>query len=100
MFARMIRMQISAAHIDKAASLFRDSVIPNCKSQKGYRGAYFFADRKRGECVPLTLWESESDMLATEQNRFFQEQLVKFMEFFKEGPVREAFEVIVDDSQP
>jgi hypothetical protein len=36
-------------------------------------------------------------MLATEEGRFFQEQLVKFMGFFKEPPIREAYEVIVKE---
>jgi hypothetical protein len=36
-------------------------------------------------------------MLATESSHFFQEQLVKFMTFFKAPPIREAYEVVVQD---
>jgi hypothetical protein len=36
-------------------------------------------------------------MLATEHSAFFQEQIVKFMPFFTSPPIREGFEVVVDD---
>lgn len=97
MFARLLRMQTKIDRIDEASKLFEESVIPLCKTQKGYKGAYFLSDRKTGQSIPITLWESEEDMLANEQSRFFQEQLVKFMGFFTAPPIREAYEVIVQD---
>jgi len=68
-----------------------------CQKQEGYKGAFFLADRENGNCVPVTIWETEEDMLATEHSRFFQEQIVKFMNFFTELPVREGYEVVVKD---
>jgi heme-degrading monooxygenase HmoA len=97
MFARLLRIQTKIEQIDKASKLFEESVIPLCKDKKGYKGAYFLADRKTGNSIPVTLWESEEDMLATEQSLFFQEQLVKFRLFFKTSPIREAYEVIFKD---
>ena len=46
MFARLLRIQVSINRIDEAAKLFEDSVIPLCKGQQGYKGAYFLSDRK------------------------------------------------------
>jgi heme-degrading monooxygenase HmoA len=97
MFARLLRIKTKIERIDEAANLFKESVIPLCKNQKGYKGAYFLSDRKAGLSLPITLWESEEDMLATESSHFFQEQLVKFMTFYKAPPIREAYEVIVQD---
>ncbi len=97
MFARLLRIKTRIGRIDDAAKLFEESVIPLLKNQKGYKGAYFLTDRKTGESIPITLWENEEDMLATESSHFFQEQLVKFMTFFKAPPIREAYEVIVQD---
>jgi hypothetical protein len=45
----------------------------------------------------MTLWKTEEDMLANEKSLFFQEQVVKFINFFKTPPIREAYEVIVRD---
>ena len=36
-------------------------------------------------------------MLATEENRFFQSQLVKLLGFFRHGLIRESYEVAVCD---
>jgi heme-degrading monooxygenase HmoA len=96
-YARLLRMHLKIDRIDKAIKIFEESVIPLCRNQKGYLGAYFLADRESGTCIPITLWESEEDMLATEHNAFFQEQIVKFMPFFTSPPIREGFEVVVDD---
>jgi len=97
MFARLIRIKTKIERIDEAAKLFEVSVIPLLKNQKGYKGAYFLTDRKTGVSIPITLWENEEDMLATESSHFFQEQLIKFMTFFKAPPIRDAYEVIVQD---
>ena len=97
MYARMLRMQVKPERIDEAARLFSEDVVPNCREQPGYRGAYFLVDRKLGECVPITLWETEADMIATEENRFFQTQLVKFLGYFRHGLVRETYEVAMSD---
>jgi heme-degrading monooxygenase HmoA len=97
MFARLLIIQTEPKRIDEASMLFEESVIPLCKDKKGYKGASFLADRKTGKCVFITQWESEEDMLATEQSRFFQEQVVKFIGFFTKNPIREAYEVVLED---
>jgi hypothetical protein len=96
-YARILRMHLKLDRIDQAKQIFEESVIPLCKNQKGYIGGYFLADRKSGRCIPITIWESEQDMLETERNAFFQEQIIKFMPFFKSPPVREGFEVVVSE---
>jgi hypothetical protein len=55
------------------------------------------ADRKTGNCVILTMWESEDALLETEHSRLFQEQLVKFMNFFITPPIREVYEVLFSE---
>lgn len=96
-YARVLRMNLKIDRVDMAKKIFEESVIPLCKNQKGFLGAYFLADKESGTCVPITLWESEEDMLATERSAFFQEQIIKFMPFFKSPPVREGYEVVVSE---
>jgi hypothetical protein len=97
MYARMLRMQVKRDRIDEAVRVFSEDGGPGCRSQAGYRGACFLVDRRVGECVPITLWETEADMMATEGNRFFQNQLMRFLGLFHHGLVREAYEVVVID---
>ena len=97
MFARLLRIQTTPDRIDEAAMLFEESVIPLCKNKQGYKGAFFLGDRESGDCLPITLWESKEDMLETEKSKFFQEQVIKFMDIFTAPPLKETFEVIYRD---
>ena len=97
MFARLIKMHIQENQTGRAVKIFKESVIPLCKNQKGYKRALFLCDEKSNTCLPITLWDSEKDMIETEESRFFQEQLVKFMGLFSEPPIRETYEVIFKD---
>jgi hypothetical protein len=95
MFARMVFFQFKPENVGDAARLFRRSVIPGAKRQKGYRGACFLTGRKAGQVIAMTFWRNEKDALASEENLFFQEQLVKFMPYFANPPLRESGEVAV-----
>lgn len=94
MFARLLRIQTRLDRIDEAAKLFEDQVIPSVKPIKGHISAKFLADRKTGDCVIMTMWETEEDLLETEHNLIFQEQLVKLMQYFITPPIREIYEIL------
>jgi hypothetical protein len=70
-------------------------VVPEAKKQKGYRGACFLIDRKLGKGISVTFWRNEGDAVANEENRYYQEQLVKFLSMFAGPPIREGYEVSV-----
>ncbi len=97
MFARLLRMQLKMDRIDEAANLFYKNVLPLCRKQKGFKGAYFMVDQKSGDGLVMTLWTSEKAMLANEQNHFFIEQVTKFIGFYAKPPIREAYEVALSD---
>ncbi len=90
----MLRIQTDIEKIDEASRLFEEQVIPLCKERKGHKGAFFLGDHKTGNCIIVTVWETEQDLLDTEHSRFFQEQLVKFMKYFITPPIREVYEVL------
>lgn len=95
MFARLTRARIRVDRIDEFIKRYEESVVPAAKSQKGYRGAYLLVDRKTGEGVAITFWASEEDALANERNRYYQEQVAKFINFYTQPPIREGYEVSV-----
>jgi heme-degrading monooxygenase HmoA len=95
MFARMTIIQVKMENIDDAIRLLRTSVFPDAAKQKGYRGACLLVNRGEGQGRVVTFWRSERDALASEENRFYQEQLVKFLPYFAANPVREGYEVTV-----
>lgn len=95
MFARLTNIKLRIDRIDEAIKLYQESVVPAAKSQKGYCGTYLLTDRNTGNGVVITLWDCEEDATANEENRYYQEQVVKFLDFFTAPPVREGYEVSV-----
>ena len=95
MFARFTIVQVDADKVNEVIKLYEDSVVPAAKSQKGYRGAYMFTDRKTGKGYSISLWESEEDAIANEQSGYYKEQVGKFAELFTAPPVQEGYEVSV-----
>lgn len=95
MYARLTTIRVKTERIDEAIKLYKKSVVPEAKLQKGFRGTYLLADRKTGKGVVITLWKSEEDAIANEENRYYQEQLIKFMNLFDGPPIREGYEVSV-----
>jgi heme-degrading monooxygenase HmoA len=95
MFARITILQVKPDSIDRAINLFRTSVVPEVKKQRGYRGASLLVDRKAGKGMAMTFWRTEKDALANERSLFYQEQLVKFLGYFSGPPIREGYAVSV-----
>jgi len=95
MFARLTTLNVRLDRIDQAINIYKKSVIPAARSQKGFLGAYLLSDRQTGKGLSVTFWKSEEDANANERNRYYQEQLVKFIDLLQSPPIREGYEVIV-----
>ncbi|MCK4557078.1 MAG: hypothetical protein KAU47_06130 [Candidatus Aminicenantes bacterium] len=97
MFARLTIFRISPDRVDEGTKLYKESVLPAAREQKGYRGANVMVDRKTGNAVTITLWESEKDAVENEKNRYYLEQVAKFRTFYKKPPIREGYEIVIRD---
>ena len=95
MYAGVVVVQILPGKMDEAIGVFRDSVVPAAKEQKGHKGHYLLSDRKSGKSISISLWETEADMTATKTSGHYQQQLAKFKDIFAAPPVREDYEVSV-----
>ena len=93
MFARTTIMQGRAETMDEAAKIFRESVIPAAKQQKGFKGALFLTDPKTGKGMSVTMWESEEDLMAGESGGYFKDQIAKFGPLLAGPPTRDVFVV-------
>jgi len=95
MHARIVIIQTIPGKIDEAIGIYRDSVVPAAKKQKGWKGNYLLTDRKTGKGISIGLWETEADMTAGETSGYYQKQIAKFKDILGAPPVREAYEVSV-----
>ena len=95
MYERVTIAQVLPGKEDGAIGIFRDSVVPAAKEQKGHKGHYLLSDRKSGKSISISLWETEADMTAGESSGHFQQQLARFKGILSAPPVREDSVVTV-----
>jgi heme-degrading monooxygenase HmoA len=99
MFARMTVIQIVPERIEEAIDIYKKSVVPAARMQKGFRGIHLLVDHSSGKGVSLTYWKSEQDAAFNEANLYYQEQLAKFLDLFAAPPIREGYNVVVHASR-
>lgn len=93
MYARLTTLSFRVEMADEGVRIFETSVVPAARAQRGFRAAYLLGDRKSGRSVAITLWDDEAAAVANEENRYYQEQLVKFLPIISSPPIKEGFEV-------
>ncbi len=95
MYARVGIAEQKPGKIDEAVRIYRDSVAPAQKQQKGFKGALFLTDRRTGKTISISLWETEADMEASMNSGFYQEQTDKFAQDLEGRPIWEEYDVSV-----
>jgi heme-degrading monooxygenase HmoA len=96
--------QVTLADIDlvrvslqSVTDLYRESVLSALQEQPGYCGAYGLATPE-GKAMVITFWETEEDAQAHIASGFYEEQVQKFVTFYRATPGRESYEVMIADS--
>jgi len=97
MYARITKYRIKIEKIETAIRLYNESVVPSAKAQKGFCRLSLLINRETGEGASITFWDSEEDARANEENRYYQHQLVKFLNFLEKPTyIREGYEVTIE----
>jgi len=94
MYARVTMGQGKPGSWDESARIHRDSAVPACAGQKGFKGLFLLGDRAANQSMTITLWESEADVKAAEASGFYQARVAKFKDILAAVPVREEMEVV------
>ena len=99
MHVRATTVQVQPGKVQEAIDLFKNSVVPAQKAQKGFKGSYLMTDASSGKAIAMSLWESEADMMAGESGSgYLQEQLAKFGSLLTAPPMIDHYELSVDVS--
>ena len=96
MYARVVTVYILPDRLDEAIKIFRDSISPASKQQKGNKGGYLLTDHTTGKAVSIAFWETEADMAAGEAGGYLREQIAKIASAFTATPITEHYEVSVE----
>jgi heme-degrading monooxygenase HmoA len=68
MFSRVVRLKGDANRTDEALKLWTQSVLPLIKNQKGYAGVSMLTNRKTGDGLSVSYWETEQAMKESRGN--------------------------------
>lgn len=96
MYARIITSQLKPGTIDKATTIWRDTIAPGLRQTKGCKGGYMTGDRHTGKGVVVTLWETEADATNVDSSGQYQQILGLLTDMFAAPPTREQYEVLVE----
>jgi hypothetical protein len=67
MYARHVTVRGSGERIEEGVRAIREHVIPVLKECNGFRGQLLLVDREKGEAIGISLWDTEEEMLASEE---------------------------------
>ena len=80
MYARVMIGQVKPEKLgeaDSAIRAYQDSIVPVARQQKGFKGALLLTNPHTGKAISITLWETESDMMESEANEYYLEQIAR-----------------------
>ena len=93
MHARIVSILYEPHNLDELVDLYRDSIVPTAKQLKGFKGATLLIDLQCRKGMSITLWETESDMLAGEASGYYQAQVAKIADLLNGHPVESHYSI-------
>jgi len=93
MYARLTFCRVKPGGVDGFLSIYKESIAPAVKAQKGFGGAHVLTDHKNNKVIAVALWQTHDDLLANEKSGYYSEQLAKIKSVLAEPAVREVYEV-------
>lgn len=94
MHARLITMHLKYGNADKLEALYRDTILPALRQQKGFVETNF-GIHKNGKAVAFVVFETEEDALLSEENGYLAQQIAKAVPLLDYSPIVEYFRLLV-----
>ena len=95
MHARVILGRVKLNKQDEAIRIYKESVEPAAKEQKGFKNMNLLTDPDTNKFISITIWETKNDMVASESSGYLQKQLEKIAALFVGPPTIQHY--IVSD---
>lgn len=98
MFARVTFFGIDTLKIspDDALELFKKLVVPETTKQEGYQGMYVIRTPE-GKGMIISFWSSKATATSGVLSGYYDQQVQKFLSFYRLAPGREHYEVVLED---
>ncbi len=72
MYSHIISLRIRPGKMDQALNIFRSSIPPALKNQRGNASVLVFSCREKNELINCTLWDTYENMLELERSGFLE----------------------------
>jgi heme-degrading monooxygenase HmoA len=89
MHVRITTLRPKSGQKERVLRICEDVVTPAAERQKGFCGLLITSNPKTDKILGISIWDSESDMLATESGEYLQEQIGNLILYLAEAPVIE-----------
>lgn len=98
MFARVTFFGIDTVKIspDDALELFKKLVVPETTKQEGYQGMYVIRTPE-GKGMIISFWSSKETATGGVLSGYYDQQVRKFLSYYRSAPGREHYEVVLED---
>ena len=98
MHARVVTAQYQPGKVDEGTQIYRESMLPEARQQRGFQGAMALVDRSTGKAISITLWQTEADAQSSgSDSAYFQAQIAKVASLFAAAPIVETYEVAIQE---
>ena len=98
MYARVVAGQYQPGKVDEVAQIFRESILPETKQQRGFQGVTFLGDRSTGKAMVISLWQTDADAQASgASSSYLQAKLAKVASLLTTAATIETYEVAVQE---
>ena len=67
MFARHVTVHGSPDRVDDGIQVQKEHVLPVLRDCAGFKAQLFLVDRSMGDVIGISLWQTENDMIASEE---------------------------------
>ena len=93
MYSRIISLRVRPGNMDQALHIFRSSILPALKNQRGNASVLVFSCREKNEIISCTLWETHEAMMETERSGFLDQQIAKLTTALAESARGDEYEL-------
>ncbi len=98
MHARVITSQFQPGKADEVVQIYRESMLPEARQQRGFKGVMFLVDHSTSKAISITLWQTEADAQASgATSPYLQAQIAKAPSLLAAAPVIETYEVALQE---
>ena len=93
MHARVITHRVREGNLDHVVRVIRERIEPAARRQPGFVGFVLMSDREASTVVSTSYWETETDMLSSEDAYYLQDQISRLIMFLRGPPAIEHYSV-------